>query len=132
VLVHTGGAVTTLTTSFDVVASEQPRLEIHGPQGSLSVPDPNHFDGDVRHRRAGDHGWTTLPVAAGHVGAARGIGVADLAAAIAANRPHRASAEVALHVLDIMESLVEAAGAQSGRTVQTSCTQPEPVPLTLG
>ncbi len=129
VLVHTGGAITTLTTSFEVVASTQPRIEIHGTEGSLSVPDPNRFDGDVALRPRGADGWTVLAPSAGDVGAARGIGVLDLAVNHAAGRPHRASAEVAVHVLDVMETLLAAAHQRSGLQVSTSCERPAPVPL---
>ncbi|WP_219412616.1 Gfo/Idh/MocA family protein [Pseudonocardia nigra] len=130
VLVHTSGAMTTITTSFDVVGSDQPRIEVHGADGSLSVPDPNRFDGDVKLRRRGDDGWTVLEPAAGYRDAARGVGVLDLADALAAGRPHRASAEVALHVLDVMQTLLEAGHAQASLPVTTRCEQPEPVPLT--
>jgi predicted dehydrogenase len=130
VLVHTSGALTTLTTSFDVVASTQPRIEVHGTEGSLSVPDPNHFTGDVRLRRLGEPEWATLPPSAGVVDAARGTGVADLAANLAAGRPHRASAEVAVHVLDVMQTLLAAAHDGAGRSVTTTCARPEPAPLT--
>jgi predicted dehydrogenase len=133
VLVHASGALTTLTTSFDLVASTQPRIEVHGTEGSLSVPDPNHFAGDVLLRRLADgrNGeWTLLPPSAGVVDAGRGTGVADLAATLAEDRPHRASAEVAVHVLDVMETLLAAAHEGTGRAVGTTCVRPDPVPLT--
>jgi predicted dehydrogenase len=128
-LVHAGGAVTTLTTSFDVVASTQPRIEIHGTEGSLSVPDPNRFDGDVLLRPRGAADWTVLPPSAGYAGAARGIGVLDLVTSHRAGRPHRASAELAVHVLDVMETLLAAAHGRTGLPVSTTCEPPEPVPL---
>jgi predicted dehydrogenase len=133
VLVHASGALTTITTSFDVVGTTQPRIEVHGTEGSLSVPDPNRFAGDVLLRRLSDGRsgeWHLLPPSAGVVDAARGVGVADLAANLAAGRPHRASAEVAVHVLDVMETLLAAAQDGTGREVRTTCSRPEPVPLT--
>jgi predicted dehydrogenase len=129
VLVHESGAVTTLITSFDVVASTQPHIEIHGSEGSLSVPDPNQFHGDVRVRRIDDRRWSVVPPSAGYIGAARGVGVADLAASAASGVPHRASAEVALHVLDVMETLIEAARDRVGLDVRSTCERPPPVPL---
>ncbi|HEY4422375.1 MAG TPA: Gfo/Idh/MocA family oxidoreductase [Pseudonocardia sp.] len=128
-LVHAGGAVTTLTTSFDVVASTQPRIEIHGTEGSLSVPDPNRFDGEVLLRRRGAAEWTALPPSAGYSGAARGIGVLDLVTNHRAGSPHRASADVAVHVLDVMETLLLAAHRRTGLAVSTTCEPPAPVPL---
>lgn len=127
VLQHAGGALTTLVMSFDIHAARLPRIEVYGTDGSLSVPDPNNFDGDVELRRAACEGWETLPVSAGYAGAGRGTGLSDMAAAIEEDRPHRASAEVARHVLDTMLTLLDS--AQAGRTLylNTSCTRPDPV-----
>jgi predicted dehydrogenase len=130
VLEHASGALTTLTTSFDVIASTQPRIEVHGTEGSLAAPDPNIFGGDVLVRPPGDSEWSLVPPSAGYQNAGRGIGVADLADALAAGRPHRASADLALHVLDVMQTLL--ASAHEGRRlpVATSCAVPDLVPLT--
>jgi predicted dehydrogenase len=46
--VHASGALSTLVMSFDVWVAGLPHIEIYGTEGSLSVPDPNHFDGPVR------------------------------------------------------------------------------------
>ena len=130
VLVHDSGALSTIVTSFDVVASTAPRIEVHGSEASISVPDPNHFDGDVLIRRLGSADWDTVPVSAGFVGAARGIGVFDLAESQLAGRPHRASAELALHVLDVSETLLRAARERTSLDVASTCDRPAPVPLT--
>ncbi|MFE4173530.1 Gfo/Idh/MocA family protein [Streptomyces sp. NPDC056909] len=126
VLRHAGGALTTLVMSFDIHAARLPRIEVHGTAGSLSVPDPNGFDGPVEvHRDGGE--WETLPVSAGYTGAGRGTGLADLAEALAAGRPHRASAELSRHVLDIMLTLLASAREDRGLPVESSCARPEPV-----
>lgn len=126
VLRHAGGALTTLVMSFDIQAARLPRIEVHGTGGSLSVPDPNRFDGPVElHRSTG--GWKTLPVSAGSPGAARGLGLADLARALAEGRPHRASAELARHVLDVMLTLLDAAREGRALPVASSCARPEPM-----
>ncbi|MCK5759363.1 MAG: Gfo/Idh/MocA family oxidoreductase, partial [Clostridiales bacterium] len=36
-----------IITSFDVLGHHMPRIEVHGTEGSLSVPDPNTFGGPV-------------------------------------------------------------------------------------
>ncbi|MFJ1598928.1 Gfo/Idh/MocA family protein [Streptomyces sp. NPDC088261] len=128
VLEHAGGALTTLVMSFDVHAARLPRIEVHGTEGSLSVPDPNGFDGDVDLHPA-NGAWRTLPVSAGRVGAGRGEGLSDLADAIAAGRPHRASAEVARHVLDVMLTLLDSAREGSALPVESTCARPDPVAL---
>jgi predicted dehydrogenase len=128
VLEHTGGALTTLVMSFDAWATRMPRIEVHGPGGSLSLPDPNYFDGTVELFRAGSDAWREVPASAGYVAAGRGVGVADLARSLADGTAHRASADVALHVLDVMESLLEAARTGEAETVVSTCAVPAAVP----
>ncbi|MFE4367852.1 Gfo/Idh/MocA family protein [Streptomyces sp. NPDC056835] len=126
VLRHANGALTTLVMSFDIQAARLPRIEVHGTGASLSVPDPNGFDGTVElHRGTGE--WEALPVTAGYVGAGRGTGLADLATSLAAGRPHRASAELARHVLDIMLTLLDSAREGRALPVESCCVRPEPV-----
>jgi predicted dehydrogenase len=129
VLRHAGGALSTLYMSFDTVATVSARIEVHGEEGSLVVPDPNTFGGDVRLRTLGASEWQTLPQSAGYVDSARGFGVADLAATPTGREP-RAGGKLAFHVLDVMESLL--ASARDGRVVAlgSTCERPAPVPLT--
>lgn len=127
VLQHASGALTTLVMSFDAWAAKLPRIEVHGPGGSLSVPDPNYFDGPVELFRAGGEAWTAVGPSAGYLAGGRGIGVADLALSSASGTPHRAAADVALHVLDVMESLLEAARTGKAETVGSTCSVPPPV-----
>ena len=51
------GAIATIITSFDIWAHHLPWIEIHGSEGSLSVPDPNRFDGMVRTVSGGAGAW---------------------------------------------------------------------------
>ena len=125
------GAVGTLMTSFDVWASELPRLEVYGTEGTLSVPDPNTFGGPVRIKRGGASEWTTLPLTHGYTQNSRGLGVADMAQALASGRPHRASGTLAYHVLDIMQSILEAAEAEKTLTLSSRAERPAPLPLGL-
>jgi len=125
------GAVGTIITSFDVWASELPRIEIYGTEGTLSVPDPNTFGGLVRIRRAGAGEWKEVPLAYGYTENSRGVGVADMAYALRYGRSHRASGELAYHVLDVMQSFLDA--SREGRHVElaSSCSRPAPLPLGL-
>lgn len=127
-LEHESGAISTLMMSFDIWAATLPRIEVYGTEGSVSVPDPNGFDGPVRLYRPDAPQWTQVPESAGYRSAGRGCGVADLAAALATNTPHRANGELAYHVLDIMESLLKAATQGATVTVTSTCTRPPPVP----
>ena len=125
------GAGGTITTSFEVWASEHPRLEIYGTEGTLSVPDPNTFGGPVRVRRAGDEAWREVPLTHGYTDNSRGIGVADMAHALVAGRPHRASGALAFHVLDVMASILEAAEARRSLALGSSVARPDPLPSDL-
>ena len=109
------GAAATLLTSFDIWAAKLPFIEIYGSEGSLSLPDPNNFGGPVLLKQKDDEQWREMPLSEDFQGNSRGVGLADMAAAIRENRPHRASGERALHVLDMMQSILES--AESGRRV---------------
>ncbi|MCX7045712.1 MAG: Gfo/Idh/MocA family oxidoreductase [Candidatus Sumerlaeota bacterium] len=126
-----GGAVGTMITSFDVWAAQLPRIEIHGTEGSLSVPDPNGFGGAVQIFRAWTKEWQPAPHAFGYAENSRGIGVADMAYALASGRPHRASGELAYHVLDVMRAFHEA--SEQGKTIEikSRCDRPAPLPVGL-
>lgn len=123
------GAIASVITSFDVWGHHLPWIEVHGEDGSLSVPDPNNFDGVVRAVQGGSGDWADVPPA--HSTAiGRGAGVADMATAIQAGRPHRASGDLAFHVLDIMLSLEEAAAL--GRRIEIASTVDQPAALPAG
>ena len=127
VLRHESGALSTLVTSFDTVASRASRIEVHGEKGSLVVPDPNGFDGDVElHPLDGE--WQTLPVSAGYRDGARGYGLADLAAT-PPGATARANGDLAYHVLDVMTSLLTAAEKGTAVAVTSTCDRPAAVPL---
>ncbi|WP_327673759.1 MULTISPECIES: Gfo/Idh/MocA family oxidoreductase [unclassified Streptomyces] len=128
VLVHESGALSTLVVSFDAVATHSSNIEVHGPRGSLAVPDPNHFAGDTRLFRLGAETWEALPVSAGYSDSGRGYGIADLAATPPTHEP-RASGTLAYHVLDIMESLLGSAAGGTSVTVSSRAPRPAPVPL---
>jgi predicted dehydrogenase len=127
VLEHAGGALSTLIMSFDVWAGHLPRIEVYGTEGTLAVPDPNGFDGTVQVYRSDGPMWTDLREAGGYPGAARGFGVSDMARAIEGGTPHRASGELAYHVLDVMESLLAAVDSGNAVEVASRCERPAAV-----
>jgi predicted dehydrogenase len=125
-LAFDSGVVGGLTASFDTVASRTPYLEVHGTAGSLSLGDPNEFDGAVRHRPFGAEAWEDVPLQFdGSVG--RGIGLADFIDAIRADRPHRASGELAFHVLDVLLALEAATTSGRIEPVDSRCERPAPL-----
>ncbi|WP_151477464.1 Gfo/Idh/MocA family protein [Streptomyces albicerus] len=129
VLEHVGGTLTTITTSFDGVATTAAPIEVHGEAGTLTVPDPNCFDGDVRLFGLGDTSWRTLPPSAGYVGGARGVGLLDFISADGQRAP-RANGDLALHVLETMSALLHSSATGRRIELTTSTAPPAPVPLT--
>jgi predicted dehydrogenase len=110
------GPLVTVLFSWDLWATNLPYLEIYGTEGTLVAPNPDQFDGTPRLRRAGPDElrqpppepaslpFTPIPHAF-ETGGARGLGVADIAAAVETGRPHRASPELAYHVLEVLLAL---------------------------
>jgi predicted dehydrogenase len=129
VLEHESGALTTVLMSFDIWAARLPRIEIHGTDGSLSVPDPNGFDGTVEIATAANREWTEVPVSGGYAGAGRGVGVADMARALRNGEPHRANGALAFHVLDVLESFVDSAVQDQPLDIASTVERPAAVPL---
>lgn len=129
VLDFASGVVGTITTSFDVWASSVPHIEIFGSEGTLSVPDPNTFDGVVRLYRASTKAWEEVPVTRPYAENSRGLGVADLAAALEEKRAARAGGALAYHVLDLMHAMHEASRDGRHVDVESTCEQPAPQPI---
>jgi predicted dehydrogenase len=127
VLDFANGAVGALLMSFDVWWHHLPVIEIYGTEGTLSVPDPNTFSGPVRLRRANDAAWQEIPLTHAYTANSRGIGLLDMAYAMLAKRPHRASGELAYHVLDIMEALHTASSEGQHIELKSQCEPPEPL-----
>lgn len=125
------GVVGTLTTSFDVWKSNAPRLEIHGSEGSLCLPDPNTFGGPVLLGKAGAKEWEEIPLINWRSQNSRSLGIADMAYALRSGRAHRANGEMAYHVLDIMQTILDASQTGTYLPVQSTCKQPAPLPLGL-
>ena len=121
-----GGAVGTIITSFDVWAHNLPPIEIHGSKGSLSIPDPNMFDGTVKLYTEGK--WAEVPLTHGSSENSRGIGVADMAYAIREGRPHRASGELTFHVLDAMHGFLDASQSGKHYLMESKGVRPEALP----
>jgi predicted dehydrogenase len=111
-----GGQSAQSVFSFDSKIGRT-QFEITGVDGSMVVPDPNFFDGEISVHRGGKE-RSTWP-AKGQT-TSRGIGVVELARAIRAGRPERASGELGYHVLDVMVATIES--GQRHETVEIAST----------
>lgn len=125
------GAIISFHASFDVQGHSHLPIEIYGTNGSLQIPDPNYFGGQVRLLEKGGR-WVDMPLTHGFSdGNYRILGVAEMACAIRTSRPHRASDEIALHTVEVMEAIV--LGGESGRPIpiHSHCERPralQPLP----
>ncbi|SDY79720.1 Gfo/Idh/MocA family protein [Herbiconiux ginsengi] len=128
ILEHANGALSTIITSFDGVRTDANPIEIHGERGSLSVPDPNYFGGEVRSFALSGEEWQPVAPSAGFEDGSRGAGLIDF---VFGDRDlPRASGAIGLHALDVMTAILES--ARSGRrvVVESAPELPPLVPLT--
>lgn len=112
------GAVVTLTASWDVWTHGHPPMELYGTKGSLFVPDPNFFGGDVRvSDEAGtvralngaDHPFSAANSndSGGQRANYRAAGLADMAQSVLRGGSFRCSLDRALHAVDVMTSILK-------------------------
>jgi len=120
------GGASTGVLSWDSPHRRVGHVEIVGTEGTLTIPDPNHFDGALLIRRKSDSEPTVVP-ATGPV-AGRGLGTLDIARSVAAGVPHRASGELAYHVLDTMAAITESIERGEPVAVESRAPRAEPVP----
>jgi predicted dehydrogenase len=129
ILEHASGVLSTITLSFEQWVNSNAGLEIYGTSGTLRLSDPNWFSEPTHIWRAdGGQEWRTLPPSAGFVDAGRGIGVAEMARSIEVGRPHRASGELGLHVLEIMTAMEDSQPGDGPTQLTTTVTPPSLVP----
>ncbi len=128
-----GGQHGTHLLSFDSALERHGVVEIHGSEGTMVLPDPNAFTGRIafvkplgviRDGMSFEQEWIEIPEEGTVVG--RGLGVLDMARAIAADRSHVATGELGYHVLDVLLSAQES--ASTGQYLEIASTVAE-VPL---
>ncbi len=146
------GAIATMITSFDIWESELPRLELYGTKGSICIADPdpvdgpNLFGGKVLLRTMDNYRWKGLPRQqpfseweevpivhpfneTSHQENSRGIGLVDMAYAIRDGRQERAKGQMALHSLEVMESILQSGAEERFYHMKTTFERPQPLPV---
>ena len=124
------GVLLTFAATWDVWKHSHPPIELYGTEGTLRVPDPNFYGGVVQTSvRDGDwvaHDSQELPLGrpnwpadAPRQANYRALGIADMIAALRSGRSHHASGRLALHVLDVMEAVVN-----GGNTILAPAERP--------
>ncbi len=131
ILLFESGAQITFCASWDVWEHQHSHMELYGQKGSLHIPDPNFFGGEIRMTEGRDYvnGTPAWPHPFSKInddGKAnyRAAGLADMAQAIASGREHRCSLEFALHVVDVMTSILKSGETAAFVDIETRCERP--------
>ena len=120
-----GGGAAQAVFSFES-SIRRTLLELTGTSGSMVVPDPNGFDKPTDVWELGAAEAEVIEAVGSR--ATRGIGVVELARAIRAGVPERASGELAYHVLDVMISIAEAAETRQAVELASTAVVPPLLP----
>ena len=133
------GAIVTIGASWDVAAHGHHNIELYGTDGSVFVPDPNFFGGDVTvtdiaGTRSKVDPWDHpfgKPNQTDNSGNSRAnyrtAGLADMMQAIEQGRAARCGLDVALHAVDVMTSILKAGESGEVVTLTTTCERPAPL-----
>ncbi len=139
-LLFESGAPATLHLDGESIDEEQSSLVIYGTEGILKLGDPNSFHGSVRLLRNNapearmpfTHGFAGMtlygPETPADYGQHRGVGAAEMAWAMIGHRPHRASAEMGLHAMEVLHGLDVSSREEKVYGMTTSFQQPSPLP----
>jgi predicted dehydrogenase len=136
VLEFHNGAIVTIGASWDVAAHGHHNIELYGTDGSIFVPDPNFFGGDLV--TAGLDGTRTPVTPWEHPFGKpnqdldkpnprsnyRCAGLADMMLSHETGETARCGLEVALHVVEVMTGLLKAGETGQVLTLQTTCERP--------
>jgi predicted dehydrogenase len=131
VLDFSNGAVCTVILTADVYATGLPHIEIYGSEASLRCIDPNNFGGTLYLRNADSPDLIPVESEFSYNENSRCAGVADMAVAARNGRPHRASGEMAYHVIDIVNAFHDASRENRHVALASTCERPAPLPAGL-
>lgn len=99
-------------------------VEINGTEGTIVIPDPNYFGGDITITRpltdVSVREQEIIQVPQEGVLTGRGLGLLDMARSIRDSRPHIATGEFGYHVLDTLLSIEEAAASRTYVDVEST------------
>lgn len=125
------GAIANIFTTFDVSnMSDGTRLEIYGSEGSIVVPDPNTFDGEVILKRGRSKEAISMPRIFNYTRNSRGLGLADMAKALQSGREFRANSEQQLHVVEIMSAFYSSSEKNEFIKIESPYERRSPMKIT--
>ncbi|HSU35177.1 MAG TPA: Gfo/Idh/MocA family oxidoreductase [Propionibacteriaceae bacterium] len=126
-----GGGVSHSVFSFDSPYRRSGVVEITGTEGTMIIPDPNTFTGEIKITHTPDLSamrdepvWETVPTTG--VLSGRGTGVLDMARSVRSGSQPLASGDLGFHVLDALMAIDEA--VESRRMVEVT-SRVDAVPL---
>jgi predicted dehydrogenase len=123
--------------SWDVWKHKHSTIELYGLEGSMIVPDPNFFSGDIliSHKEEdwqvinNDKMLLGIPNKTDNSGDKianyRGIGLSDMIDAISHQRQSRCSLDLAVHVLEAMEGIIKSSDERVIYNMKTKPSQPD-------
>ncbi len=123
--------------SWDVWKHKHSTIELYGLNGSMIVPDPNFFSGDIllSHK---ENEWQVINNDKMLLGIPnkmdnddskianyRGIGLSDMVDAIIYQRQARCSLDLSIHVLEVMEGIIKSSEQKKIYNLKTQPEQPK-------
>ncbi len=122
------GASAQCIFSFESALFRMGFVEINGTEGTISLPDPNMFDGDSE-LHVGNEPEDVSKIELTGATHGRGTGVTEMAQAIREGRQVRIPGEIALHVLDVLLSIQDAVESGQWVEVKSSLEPISPLPV---
>lgn len=127
ILQFESGAIGTLFTTFDAYYHTQARLEIYGTEGTLILPDPNYFGGEIKIYRPETMQYHELPLLFDYAENSRALGIADMAKAMQTDREARCGMQQIHHVLDVLTGFERSVSSGGWVDMETPYERPEPM-----
>jgi len=132
VLTLKSGVSGTAHVNADSVLEDMHFFAIYGTKGILYLPDPNGFGGEVRLQPNWAYDATPAPARAlvcpfGYADNSRGVGPAELAWSVRAGRPARAGADMACHVLEVIDAIIDSGSSNAFVDIHSDFARPRPL-----
>ena len=126
------GITGTLHIDADNIFSDQAWFMVYGTKGILMLTNPDHFDGQVKYiRQSSDPSSDAEPIVlwnfTPYTDNSRGVGVSDMADALAEHRACRAGSKMAFHVQEVLSAILKGGSAGCFTDIDSKCLKPAPV-----
>lgn len=121
------GTLLSLHMNVGTIVNESYHVELFGDKGVLRLGDPNTFNGKVELQKAGNEP-VLMPFTHGFQDQSRGVGAAEMAWSLKAGRPHRASKEMANHVIELITGILKSIETDAPYTMTSTFERPKPLP----